>query len=361
MKQLYFFGILLSFLIFISCVYNKEQIHTNPTEPFKQVVELTGEPIGPENKFLRTRKVMLIDTFLVVVDSKASPYSIFLINLKDNGKLHRIAHRGQGPTEFLQAWDIALDMQNPRAFWVIDPNARRFSYFILDSILQGRISPLRRVSAKSHKLRPEDFFVTDSHIVSTGLINRKQLAFFSIDDGSLIRESSKIPVYVDYPKNVTDDNLSLAYRGVIGVSPNQEWIAAGSGYADYLSIYSPKGILQKTIRTKENLEPEFVVDKNGRIGFTEKNRYGYLDVVCTNDLIFALYSGKTHKGDIGYTGKNVYVYNWEGEPICHLVLDRYVRGICVDEKSGLLYALEIFADKPILRYKLPESFKQPNA
>lgn len=88
-------------------VKNLKEITSFPFE-----YSLVGDPTGPKNFFLRTRKVKFVDSLLVVVDTKKSPYSVFLINPYAKDTLYSIAHNGLGPSEFITAWDVAPDSHN---------------------------------------------------------------------------------------------------------------------------------------------------------------------------------------------------------------------------------------------------------
>ncbi|KAF5035897.1 TolB-like 6-blade propeller-like protein [anaerobic digester metagenome] len=340
-------------LFLLGCRLNKSDLQYTVIETFPREMLLKGEPTGPINFFLRTQKVMLVDSFLVVVDVKKSPYSVFLLNPYAGDTLYSIAHNGLGPSEFISAWDIFLDSYLTKTFWVIDPNSRRFSMYEIDSILRGTLKPSKRVSVKAALVRPEDFVIQGDRIISNGAISGAQFAFFSKESGAFLGESDKIPTAVDLSKFAEDD-IALAYKGEIGLRPNCRNIVAGTSSGDYLSIYDSCGVSQKVIRTKELLEPLFTVSEDGQFGFTQDNKYGFLDIACTNQYIYGLYSGREHDGDVEYTGKTLFVFTWEGEPVAKLNLDRYCIGICVDSDDKTLFALEVFAKQPIIRYELPD-------
>jgi len=344
--------ICLTLLLIASCTSSNKELPVFETIEFQNELSITGEPIGPINAFLRTRKAIIIDSFLIVVDTERTPYAISLISRNNDSTVYHIAHKGQGPTEFISATDIAADANSKRAFWAIDVMSQSYSMYLIDSIMAGSLKPIKRIKPHNHKLFMDDFVVTKDHIVCNGSISRAQVSFISLKDGSLEHESDKIPIEVEYPKSITNSHLSHAYTGSHAIKPDCSRIVASTRFGDYLSIYDSSGVLLKALRTPEKLEPKFLTYPNGLIGYTE-TKYGYLDITCTNSYIFAQYAGESHAGDIEYTSKFVHVFTWEGEPVARLLLDRYVLGICVDEQTNTLYALELYADQPIIKYKLP--------
>lgn len=180
------------------------------------------------------------------------------------------------------------------------------------------------------------------------------LKFFSLKDGVLLKESDKIPITVDYKGRYDDYFLASAYNGRLGLHPKRDRIVVATTDGDYLSIVDSTGKRLVTLRTHEKLEPQFYERTDGQFGFTDENKYGYLDIACTNQYIYGLYSGREHDGDVEYTGKTLFVFTWEGEPVAKLTLDRYCIGICVDSDDKTLFALEVFAKQPIIRYDLPD-------
>ena len=344
-------------LMTFGCTKTSKKTAKFETPAFSKEINLEGTPIGPKNAFMRTRKAILINNFIIVLDTKSTPYSISIVDLHNDNTMYHIAHNGQGPSEFISAWDIRPDVIQKNSFWTLDATSQSYSKYVLDSIFAGNLKPCKRIKARNPMLRMDDFVVTDKHIICNGPISCAQLAFLSLDNGLLIRESERIPIEVKYEKKVSNEILALAYVSRMGIKPDLSRIAIGTSMGDYLSIYDSSGVRLKTIRTPERLEPIFEVSSNGHWGYTDESRYGYLDLACSDRYIYAQYGGKTHDGDIKYTSKYINVYTWDGEPVVRLVLDRYVLGICVDEERNSLYALEIFANQPIIKYTLPNLLK----
>ena len=344
-------------LMTFGCTKTSKKTAKFETPAFSKEINLEGTPIGPKNAFMRTRKAILINNFIIVLDTKSTPYSISIVDLHNDNTMYHIAHNGQGPSEFISAWDIRPDVIQKNSFWTLDATSQSYSKYVLDSIFAGNLKPCKRIKARNPMLRMDDFVVTDKHIICNGPISCAQLAFLSLDNGLLIRESERIPIEVKYEKKVSNEILALAYVSRMGIKPDLSRIAIGTSMGDYLSIYDSSGVRLKTIRTPERLEPIFEVSSNGHWGYTDESRYGYHDIACSDRYIYAQYGGKTHDGDIKYTSKYINVYTWDGEPVVRLVLDRYVLGICVDEERNSLYALEIFANQPIIKYTLPNLLK----
>ena len=86
---------------------------------------------------------------------------------------------------------------------------------------------------------------------------------------------------------------------------------------------------------------------------SKDSKMGFVDVCCSEDYIFALYSGKIFGEDIfsSHYGGHVFVYDWEGNPIKHYKLEKDLFTIEIDESNGILYGIGNDSEGCILEYK----------
>ncbi len=96
----------------------------------------------------------------------------------------------------------------------------------------------------------------------------------------------------------------------------------------------------------ENEYQPFAISRNCKIGF--------VDVCCSNQFIFALYSGKIFGDDIftSHYGGYVFVYDWEGNPVKYYKLEKDLFTLEIDEDNDILYGIGNDPDGCILEYKL---------
>ena len=83
-------------------------------------------------------------------------------------------------------------------------------------------------------------------------------------------------------------------------------------------------------------------------------KIGFVDVCCTNQFIYALYSGKIFGDDIftSHYGGYVFVYDWKGNPVNYYKLEKDLFSIEIDEQNGILYGIGNDPEGCILEYKL---------
>ena len=74
-------------------------------------------------------------------------------------------------------------------------------------------------------------------------------------------------------------------------------------------------------------------------------------MTVTKDKIYTLFNG-SDKGDINCD--NVLVYDWDGNPMQKIILDRKCIGIAIDEDNPkILYGLYGSTNMRLVKYKLP--------
>ncbi|MBP3833630.1 MAG: hypothetical protein ILA03_06705 [Bacteroidaceae bacterium] len=90
------------------------------------------------------------------------------------------------------------------------------------------------------------------------------------------------------------------------------------------------------------------------IGETPDCRVGFCGLTCTDNYIYALYSGKTMENlTSAFRASHVFVYDWEGRPVKRYELEKELFGdIGVDEDAGILYGISYDPEGCIIEYKL---------
>jgi hypothetical protein len=84
-------------------------------------------------------------------------------------------------------------------------------------------------------------------------------------------------------------------------------------------------------------------------------RFGFIDIVATNDRIFALFSGRTRNeapGRASY-GQFVHVYDWEGRLSAVYRLGSEALSIAVSTDGRRLFAVQHDPLPAVVAYALP--------
>ena len=143
-----------------------------------------------------------------------------------------------------------------------------------------------------------------------------------------IRGAHKCHIYFNYKKN----KAVMAYR-----------------YSDIIEIYNINSGDCVSIQGPENHDVYFTQDKGAYyfMGKTEDTKKTFVGGTFTNEFIYLIYSGHQRKNKSEsdrfkwQTGEYVYVYDWKGNPVRKISLDRRVNSIGVSEDNKTLYSYDL--------------------
>jgi hypothetical protein len=81
-------------------------------------------------------------------------------------------------------------------------------------------------------------------------------------------------------------------------------------------------------------------DGTDRATRTESTQFAFTGGVVNDNYIYLLYSGNKEDNIYSGYGKQIYVYDWEGNPIKKIVLPHYIS--CFDiVNDNILYAFDV--------------------
>lgn len=83
----------------------------------------------------------------------------------------------------------------------------------------------------------------------------------------------------------------------------------------------------------------------------EPNMY-YSDLCVTDKQIYALYANQPiTRWGLDSKKSEIQVFNWNGDPVCKIIIPEYLLYINIDEKNKHLYG--ITADEELYRFRIP--------
>lgn len=159
----------------------------------------------------------------------------------------------------------------------------------------------------------------------------------------------------DRPENIPFYAWKRANESSLIVNDNKDKAVLANMMSDQLEIFDLKTQKSITIKGPENFGPEFKsfksADGEDLVGRNSKSRHGFTEAVATNKFIYLSFSGNAVGTPyISYT-KTIYVYNWEGQPIKKINLDRYIAGYTISKDDKTLYAYDVVS-KFIVKTKI---------
>ena len=269
------------------------------------------------------------------------------------GYVSGLGRSGEGPGEFKgpRALEATADGDG---FWVFDAALSRLTLVEPDrweSIpASGRVTLAIRGPAMVTNLvrRGDDGFI------AAGFFGEGRLGHFTVD-GEYEGASGTLPTSdTEAPPEV----LQHAYRGNLKADPAKTRLVFANRYAGFLEVFTFEGEPVRRIDGPFEFDPAFSVkmgDRGPSLATGEDLRFGYVDVATGEDLIYALFSGRTRAGhpDDAVYGRDVHVFDWDGKLHSILHLDADAMAIAVDPRRDRLLVVRHLPTPAVLSYDLP--------
>jgi len=274
------------------------------------------------------------DKYLVMEDDNNSISQMILIYDLDTKKcVKRFGKKGKGPGEFVNITSIFDDINNKNNFWIYDRATQRFSIFSIKNILQNnKLMPDTVLKINLKEGEPLDLcFLLENTIVSTGMFINSRLCFYDTNMEP-IKTAGKIP------GNISDRREKFRYIQTTNIVKNTKEKKFIYAYKDddILEMYDFKGEIVKTIHGPDITKPAWL-EKKPPIGYA----IGYTHLSSYKKYIYAVYSGeiRENRSWIPQYGKNILVFDWDGNPIKKITTDVRNGDIVASEKRKKLYAM----------------------
>ncbi|HRW62321.1 MAG TPA: BF3164 family lipoprotein [Bacteroidales bacterium] len=344
--------LLLSF-IFLRCSYKGED---NLLDSFKNEKQIKGVEIPIDDALLgNPMELITIDTFLLVVDYFDNTWlNIFSIN---TGKqIKRDLNSGKGPNEIQRPYKITVTGE--RTFDIYDIFTKRLLSYDIDDILSEKKStPFLKEDFKSDTARFLQILrLPDNKFFGTGIIFGGKYCVVN-------KKDALCEAFGEYPADEKHNNagyniLGAAYQGLLELKPDGSkivWANLKSPILEIIEIKDDKFEVIKKINFGLPLYDEYEDEMGGFSAEThENNKLGFRDINVTNEYIYALYSGRTFEefDDKAIKCEYILVYDWEGNPLKKMKLERDVNSITVTLDNKYIYAIAETPFPRIIRYTL---------
>lgn len=304
----------------------------------------------PQKKFLESHSVLLynlpliadkiitIDSFLVIQNTKDPKADIFFIYNKNNKKfLGSFGRRGGGPNEFtaniLTISGQFENVDNSTCIWV------RNGFWCKLINLNKSISENKTIIEKKIKTPRSLIFGKDIFI----LPNNKMFGTSMSSEGRFFNynlKTKKMNWVEFFPKVKTphpDYDKHNVYTGPLRINNSGSTIVSALTSFKRIDIFNQEAKLKHSIIFEDSpKDPDFQNRKN-----TGTFMLYYLDAQVTEQFIYALnlnaYLDDLVKED--YTTNNeIHVFTIEGKPIISYKLDTLIDSFTVDEENKCIWA-----------------------
>ena len=340
-------------LVFITSSVSCDKSFHDPLKHFAHAKEYKLEVINTvgleEYEVFRPSNVVKVGTDYYIRDS-SNPLSVKLLN-PSTGYIKTIVSKGSGPEELNSIDRIMLK----DSLVVVFDHTRRKLYRLRDGNNEhGGIVELRQYS---EDIRP---FIVDIHndmMLASGMLEDSWVNLYNSMESSVL--SLEFPAFEE-TSNLDNIQKSILFMSTfVNFKPDGKAFALATLNEGVFAIYkeNPNDGWQNVIEWMY-FPPKFKeldVKKTGTpLAYTRENVIAFYGLACTDEYIYALYSGKeVGNGSMdAYLCQHVLVYDWEGNPVKHYLLDIPLYSMGVDEKAGILYGIGYDPEGCIIEYKL---------
>ncbi|MCC8197650.1 MAG: TolB-like 6-bladed beta-propeller domain-containing protein [Tannerellaceae bacterium] len=319
---------------------------------FPEEKELQGEIISLDTIFLRYPfRIKVKDSVGIIMDYHNFDHFYHAISYPGGKHLTSFGIIGEAPGEMLSCENMTF--LSIDSIWVLDPNKNQIGLWGLS---EEKFQPsLKEIIHLDQSIGyPLNFQLKDSSFIIPDYQGNSRFIIVA-KDGMPLQFISSIPTKKH--KNIRSNAaLAQAWRSFISYHPQKEILVLVTQLGEVIEIYNLKDNTRKVIYGP-NKEPAFQLLENKGI---PTGIMGFLDVQITDQYIYTVFDGQTFK-DINKAvmegkrlpsgGKNIYVFDHEGNPVRKYILDQYVSGIDVHEEERIIFATDVNSNEPILQFR----------
>ncbi|RNC63494.1 hypothetical protein D7D25_16315 [Proteiniphilum sp. X52] len=346
-NQRKYLSLLLNLLFLLSC----NKTINNPMQHFDKIPkkELNHSHIINLEKFdiLKPIDAIRINNSYMIWDNKNE--NIFNLIDPISNKVIKGVNIGNGPNEIISP--SSFQNQDGK-FLIYDISQRRINQIDISSDTTLIIKKNQEINTNKR------LFVINrigSNIIATGILEDYWLANMTTDGE--ITSGIEFPAFEE-TNNTPKVQLSMLYISTLmaNTSDNKKVVAVTQkhGVVSFLN-YINNSILNEYKQIKY-YAPNFTIEERGNIAFSKNNQVGFCGVDCDNDYVYALYSGKTFakEGMLNHHCENLLIYDWNGNPIKHYVLDIPLYSMRYNEKNNLIYGIAYYPEGILVEYQLDD-------
>lgn len=281
-------------------------------------------------------KMFLLDSNLIIFN-KGGEHFIFCYSLKNNKLSEGYLRKGRGPSEAVGAFDCGIINGS---LWVHDISMKKILTTNINEILANKSSILFN-EYRVNEFYQQISFIDSIHFLAVGIpTTSSKISEVDLISGETINELGNFS-YI--PPEITLEGCKDAYYSFLFSKPSGDRIVLPYFNTDVIEIYNIKDKTCIAVQGPENIKADFTFRRNRRgvyfADITKNTRRTFIGGSVTDKFIYLLYSGELEMNGHGRGSANsIYIYDWDGNPIKKLVLNKSASAISVSRDDKLIMA-----------------------
>jgi hypothetical protein len=199
----------------------------------------------------------------------------------------------------------------------------------------------RNIRVYEHKL-PFGFYwigmIDSAHVVGTGVDDQPHKLYeVELATGKVMKRYGSFGAP---PANIPFNAWRLAYQSFLYTKPGGDVIALACRFTDRVEFFDRKKETGRIISGPENFDVVFRPIKTGNIWAMERidaTRFAFVNGFATEKYLYLLYAGHLHEDKLRDTGRYLFVYDWEGNPVKKITLSGYISSFTITQDGRYLY------------------------
>lgn len=308
-------------------------------EGFPDYSEIEGTPIKIKNKLYVARRLWIVDSLLIIKDSKTNDKHLHVFNLKDWSYITSLISKGEGPGELTSVSSAYIEN---RVIYVHDTQTQTVIAANLDSAFQNKsyfqsFKTINKQKSKALKItKINEWFVSD-------LIPAYENRFQVYD-----KNMEEIASFGAFPEIENKGNLDSIrflvqvkgnlFQGNMITIPDRDLMIVSHPFIDLIEVFNvkTKENLFNIIGPEQNYPPNYMLREYGAGIPCKECKYAYTSVRFFDDKIYALYSGIKYSNRYADQSKLLFVFDLNGNPLRQINLNVSLTDFVLQKRNGIL-------------------------
>ena len=283
-------------------------------------------------------RIHSIDTTLIISSGQGGANDVFFYNYSlPNKTLSRgYFKRGRGPGEALTVFSTGII---GNVLWAYDVTLGRITTIDKEKALKQE----KNINIKQYPKNEFSYQIAfkDSNTILAVGNRQSKYKIQEID----LKSEKVIAEYGEFdniPEDIPFESYKSANECFILTKPSGKKAVISFRYQDEIEIFDTENHKSIAIKGPEGFEVD--LDFGPNVAYRNKNtRFAFFNGDTTDKFIYLLYSGNGHESEFLDYCNTVYVYDWEGNPVRKIKLNKYVTSLSVAKDDSVMYAYDPYS------------------
>ncbi|MBG7630354.1 MAG: hypothetical protein IZT56_07965 [Bacteroidetes bacterium] len=280
-------------------------------------------------------KLIIVDSVLIIHNNiKGSKSFLYNYYINNNTVSKGYLNKGRGPNEALGVRSIGI---KGNTLWVYDVTLKKIL------TIDKKTAIVNNVKIVFNEYPYKEYFYAMSF--------KDSLNYFTIGDKksnlkikekNLIsdKQMNEFGEFGNIPKNMSIGSYKSAHQSFIFVKPSSDKLVLSYRFTDTMEMFNIKTGKSTAIQGPEVFNVSFEPIRETMLK-TDKTRCAFIDGSVTDKYIYLAYSGASYNNPNKYSGKSIYIYDWDGNPIRKLNFKKNISTFTISKDDNTIYAYDI--------------------